>query len=140
MLLQKGLHSGAPGWLNWLSVQLLISAQVVISQFVGLSLMSGSALRAWSLLGILCLPLSLLLPSPLKINKYIFFKNGCIRSEAEMFIVGSRARRHVCPQYSVLSVLGATTHKHFFLLLLAILGSPSVSAPQLIWMTFLVVQ
>ena len=39
-----------------------ISAQVVISWFVSSSLASGSALNAQSLLGILCLSLSLPLP------------------------------------------------------------------------------
>ena len=38
--------AGAPGWLSWSSIQLLISAQVVISVFVGSSLASGSADRA----------------------------------------------------------------------------------------------
>ena len=40
---------GAPVWLNWLSFQLLILAQVMISQFMGLSPVSGSVLRAQSL-------------------------------------------------------------------------------------------
>ena len=44
---------GAPGWLSWLSVQLLISAHVMILQFVGSSPTLGSALMAWNLLGIL---------------------------------------------------------------------------------------
>ena len=47
-----------PGWLSWLDIRLLISAQVMISQFLGLSPTLGSALAVWSLLGIL--PLSLL--------------------------------------------------------------------------------
>ena len=51
------------GRLGWLIIQLLILAQVMISWFVGLSFMSGSALAALSLLGILCLPLSLLPPA-----------------------------------------------------------------------------
>ena len=42
-----------PRWLSWLSVPLLISAQVLISRFVSSSPMSSSALRAWSLLGLL---------------------------------------------------------------------------------------
>ena len=66
---------GLSAWLSWLSVHLLISAQVMISQFGSLSPTSGSALRVWSLLGILSPPLSA--PPPpsgslahsLKINK-----------------------------------------------------------------------
>ena len=59
---------GAPGWLSWTSVRLLMSAQVMISQFVGLSPASGCALTAWDSLS---LPLSLPLPLPpqKKINK-----------------------------------------------------------------------
>ena len=48
----KKSSDGAPGWLNRLSVQLLISAQVTILPFV------KSALTVWSLLGILSLSLS----------------------------------------------------------------------------------
>ena len=44
---------GAPRCLSWLSVHLLISAQVMIPLFVTSSPSWGSALRAWSLLGIL---------------------------------------------------------------------------------------
>ena len=44
---------GTPGWLNLLSVQLLILAQVMISQFVSSSPASGSVLTVRSLLGIL---------------------------------------------------------------------------------------
>ena len=44
------------------SVKRPTSAQVMISRFVGSSRTSGFALMAWSLLRILCLPLSLLLP------------------------------------------------------------------------------
>ena len=53
---------GAPGWLSQLSVWLLILVRAMISQFVGSSPMSGSALLAGSLLGILCSPS--LCPSP----------------------------------------------------------------------------
>ena len=49
---------GAPGWFGRLSVQLLISAQVMISQFVSSSPTSGSVLSPWSLLGILSPSLS----------------------------------------------------------------------------------
>ena len=52
-----GRKSGAPGCLSRISTWLWFSAQVVISRFVSLSPASGSALTAWSLLGILCLPL-----------------------------------------------------------------------------------
>ena len=63
-------------------VRLLVSAQVMISQFVGLSPMWGSALTAWSLLGIFSLPLSLTLPHlsacacslSLSLSKQINFK------------------------------------------------------------------
>ena len=40
---------GGPGWLSQLSVQLLVSAQVMISQFVGSIPVSGSVLTAQSL-------------------------------------------------------------------------------------------
>ena len=46
-----------------LSIQLLISAQVMISQFMGSSLKVGSVLTAWNLLGIL------FLSAPLSQNK-----------------------------------------------------------------------
>ena len=45
--------SGAPEWLSWSSVQLLISAEVMISLFMISSPTSGSALMVWTLLGIL---------------------------------------------------------------------------------------
>ena len=48
----KNWKVGAPGWLSQLSVQLLVSAQVMISWLVDSSL-SYSVLTAWSLLGIL---------------------------------------------------------------------------------------
>ena len=54
---------GAPGWLSHLTVQLLILAKVMISRFGRSSPASGSALMAWSLLGILSVSLSLC-PSP----------------------------------------------------------------------------
>ena len=53
------LKSGVPGWLSQLSLRILISAQVMISQFVSSS--PTSALTVQSLLGILCLLLSLTL-------------------------------------------------------------------------------
>ena len=58
----KVMGLGVPGWFGRLSVRLLISAQVMISWFVGLSPASGSVMIAWSLLGILSLPLFLPLP------------------------------------------------------------------------------
>ena len=61
-LFKVKLKTGASGWLGWLSIQLLISAQVVISPFVGLSPASGSTLTGHSLLKILSLPS--LSPSP----------------------------------------------------------------------------
>ena len=73
---------GCLGWLGGLSDRLLISARITIVRFMSSSPeSSGSGLTAWSLLGILSLPLS---PCPpylvcmcalslaLK-NKYIFF-------------------------------------------------------------------
>ena len=47
-----------PGWHSPLSVQRLISAEVMISGFMSLSPVSGSALTVQSLLGILSLLLS----------------------------------------------------------------------------------
>ena len=58
---EKGL--GTPGWLSWLSIRLLISAQVMISWLLRSSPVWGSALTLQSLLGILSLPLSLPLPA-----------------------------------------------------------------------------
>ena len=58
-----------PGWLSWLSVRLLISAQVVISQFMSSSPMSGLVLTVWSLLGILSPSLSAPSPRSLSQNK-----------------------------------------------------------------------
>ena len=52
-----------------LSIRLLFSVQVMVSQFVGLSPASGSALTAWSVLGILFLSLSLTPPAFLSQNK-----------------------------------------------------------------------
>ena len=54
---------GTPGGLGWLSLCLLIWAQVMISLFVGSSPASG-ALSVLSLLEILCLSVSLSLPLP----------------------------------------------------------------------------
>ena len=62
----EDVRSGAPGWLGQLSIQLLISAQLVISQFGTLPL--GSVLTAWSLLGILCLPSPL---SPTRLSLFL---------------------------------------------------------------------
>ena len=50
---------GAPAWLHQLSIRLFVLAHVMISQFMSLSPSSGSALTAWSLLGILSLSLTL---------------------------------------------------------------------------------
>ena len=58
----------APEWLSRLSFWLLISAQVMISWFVRLSHKYSSVLIAWSLLGILSLPLSVPLPSSLSLS------------------------------------------------------------------------
>ena len=62
----KTTMRGAPGWLSWLSIQLLILAQVMILWFMRLSPEltgpRGSELTAWSLLGILSVPSSLFPP------------------------------------------------------------------------------
>ena len=39
---KKNIQQGAPGWLCWLSIRLLVSAQVVISSFMSSSPASGS--------------------------------------------------------------------------------------------------
>ena len=59
---------GVPGWLSWLSVQLLVLAQVVISWIVSSSLTSVSLLTAWSLLDILSLPFSVPLSCSLSMS------------------------------------------------------------------------
>ena len=64
MLLWTPLDNSSPGvpwWLSWLSVQLLISVQVMTSWFVSSSPASDFALTVQSLLEILSLPLSLFL-------------------------------------------------------------------------------
>ena len=58
-----------PGWLSWLNIQLLISAQVMISLFVGSNPMLSSVLTAQGLLGILSLSLSLHTSPAKKTNK-----------------------------------------------------------------------
>ena len=50
------MGSGVPGWPSWLSICLLIPAQVMISWFLRLSPVLGSALTVWNLLGILSPP------------------------------------------------------------------------------------
>ena len=55
---QESPGTGAPEWLSWLSIWLLVAAQVMVSQFVGLSPTLGSVLAVWSLLGILSPSLS----------------------------------------------------------------------------------
>ena len=57
----ENLKLGAPGWLSWLSVQLLVSAHIMISQFGSSSPTLGFALIARNLLEILSLFLSLCL-------------------------------------------------------------------------------
>ena len=68
---KKRFIIGVPGRLSWLSAQLLISAQVMISRFMSSSPTWGSALREWSLLGILSLPLSLPPLHTLSLNKLL---------------------------------------------------------------------
>ena len=50
---------GVPWWLNWLSIWLLVLAQVMISQFVSLSPVLGSMLSAWDSVSLPAPPLSL---------------------------------------------------------------------------------
>ena len=57
---------------HWLSIWLLVSAQIMISWFINLSPTSGSVLTAQSLLGILSLPLSLPLPCSLSLSLCIY--------------------------------------------------------------------
>ena len=59
----RNLVCGAPGWLSWLNIRLLVLAQVMISVFVGSSPVSGSVLTVRNLLGILS-PSLCLCPSP----------------------------------------------------------------------------
>ena len=58
---QKLSIPGAPVWLSTLSIQLLVSSQVMISQFVSSNSTLGSVLTVQNLLGILSLPSSALL-------------------------------------------------------------------------------
>ena len=66
---------GVPGWRSWLSIWLLISAQVVISRLTRSSSALGSVLTAQNLLGIISLSLPLY-PHPLKIKKQTLKKNS----------------------------------------------------------------
>ena len=56
---QKSYVKGMPGWFSQLSIQLLISAQVMISPFLNSSPTQGSALTIQNLLGLLSLSLPL---------------------------------------------------------------------------------
>ena len=60
---------GVPGCLSQLSVRLLIWVQVMISQFVGSSPVLGCELTVRSLLGVLCLSLSLPIPHFLSLSR-----------------------------------------------------------------------
>ena len=62
------IMDGAPGWLSWLSTQLLILAQVMISHFVRLSPTLGSVLTAQNLLSLALCPSRTLSLSQNKIN------------------------------------------------------------------------
>ena len=65
------LPDRAPGWLHWLSVWLLISAQVMTSQFMNSSPASSSVLTVQSLHEILSLSLCSPPPPPHPQNKEI---------------------------------------------------------------------
>ena len=67
--LRNPLILGVPGWIRWLSIQLLISAQVVISWFMGLSPTLGSVLTVQSLVEIFPLSVSPLLTVSLLFSK-----------------------------------------------------------------------
>ena len=75
----RGELRGAPGWLSWFGIQLLIWALVVLSRFLSSSPASGSAQSTQSLLGVLSAPplLSLSLSLP-KINKLKRERESCI--------------------------------------------------------------
>ena len=78
-----------PGWLSWLSVRLLILAQVMISRFVSLSPRLGSALTVWNLLGILSLSLSLSLPLPcsLMLSPSLSLQINKLRKTRKVFLL-----------------------------------------------------
>ena len=68
----KRIIRGAFGWLSWLIIQLLISAQVMISRFVNWSPTYSSALSAdsdWDSVSPLLCPFSLSLSLSLPKNK-----------------------------------------------------------------------
>ena len=74
---------GVPGWPSWLSIWLVVLAQVVISQFMRLNPLPGSALTAQSLLGILSLPRSL--PLPHSRAQVLFLSNKLKKDELKDF-------------------------------------------------------
>ena len=62
LTLQNNNKIGTTGWLSWLGIQLLISAQVMASLFMGLDPFSGSVLVVAELAWVLSLSLSPPLP------------------------------------------------------------------------------
>ena len=70
----KSTSAGAPVWLSQLSIQLLLSAQVMNLQFVSSSPASGSVLTVWSLLGSLSLPLYLPIPHLISLSLSLSLK------------------------------------------------------------------
>ena len=62
IFLKKNVKTGAPGWLSWLSVQLQLRSWSRSSWVRALLWALCWQLGGWSLLRILCLPLSLPLP------------------------------------------------------------------------------
>ena len=69
--INKKENMGRLGWLSWISVWLLVWAQVMFSWFVGLSAASGSMQSVWSLPWILYLSPSLSGPPLLVLSQNI---------------------------------------------------------------------
>ena len=70
-----------PGWPSWVSIQLLISAQIMISQFVSSSPTLGSVLTVPNLLGILSAHPLLTRSLILSLKNKLFFKKKSLKGE-----------------------------------------------------------
>ena len=97
-------YGGAPGWLNWLSVHLLISAQVMISKFVSSSPASGSVLAVWSLLKSLSLSLSLSFSLSLSKQINIKKKNRFYGDEILLTLLKLHCEPSLTPNPSLLEI------------------------------------